>query len=190
MSARADRIARIVSGVIRAALRESGRCGIVIVADGSPETGLLCDWCRVHLAERVWGAPDTGELRRLVEERNALAANPVNKTTLLLGAAGSPEPLLPLGDLYATQISDLAGGWSAPPEVQQLIATSGGIELVDQTLQAWFEGWTAPETAVQQLPAEARGPFLEAVRAGRFWRERAGLVPKLSARTIGVDLIA
>jgi hypothetical protein len=126
----------------------------------------------------------------MAKERNALTAHPANKTALLLGADWPVEPLLPLGDLYATQIAALTGGWSGPPDVERLVRLAGGIEATDRALGSWFEKWQAPDSALGHLPAECRGPFLEAVRRGRFWRERAGLIPKLSVRTIGIDLFA
>ncbi|MGH7470878.1 MAG: hypothetical protein ACRENP_23265 [Longimicrobiales bacterium] len=191
----------IVGGVLREALRMTDRAGIVILDDGSPEAVLLSAWCAQEIgARRTWragpnGAQDTEEglrhrARVLARERRALTANAANKTALLLAAEPPCEPLLPLGDLYATQVVALAGGWSAPPEVRHLVDQAGGIEATDGALHAWFEEWRNAHQALKLLPASCRGPFLEAVSRGRFWRERAGLIPKLSGRTIGIDLFA
>jgi hypothetical protein len=143
--------------------------------------------------------------RIVAQERNGLTAHPANKTALLLGRSIPPEPLLPLGDLYATDIEQLTGSWSGPPELHELadlirreeragivadILPASGIYQVDSTLRAMFERWVPAEEAVADLPAACRGPFLEAVQRGRFWRERAGLIPKLTTRTIGIDLFA
>jgi hypothetical protein len=70
------------------------------------------------------------------------------------------------------------------------IKPASGIYPVDEALLRMFEGWRPAQEAVSGLPEPCRGPFLEAVRRGRFWRERAGLIPKLSTRTIGIDLFA
>ncbi|MEX2282982.1 MAG: hypothetical protein WEE89_10915 [Gemmatimonadota bacterium] len=212
-----SRTGTVIGTVIDAAVRAAGCDGIVILNDGSPEASLLNHWCRRTLGEaRVWSATSAGDssrdmealrytARTMARERNALTANPANKTALLLGIGMPPEPLLPLGDLYATQIESMADSWSAPPEVLELvdnvrkfardasnadIKPASGIYAVDEALRAMFEGWRPAQEAVSGLPEPTRGPFLEAVRRGRFWRERAGLIPKLSTRTIGIDLFA
>lgn len=199
----AARLAEIVGHVLNEALRSSGRAGIVILDGGTPEAALLGQWCRQGIGtDRTWRASGEGSVlaqagetlrylaRIMAAERNALTANAANKTTLLLGADWPVEPLLPLGDLYGSEVAALTGGWSGPPDVRHLVELAGGIEATDRALGAWFDGWQSPETALADLPSACRGPFLEAVRRGRFWRERAGLIPKLSARTIGIDLFA
>ena len=82
-----------------------------------------------------------------------------------------------------------AGGYNLPEEVQALARAAGGIDALDRALQLRFEARLPADQVAEQLPEPARGPFLEAVQAGRFWRERAGLIPKLGARTIGIDLL-
>ena len=119
---------------------------------------------------------------------SALLANPANKTALLLGSMPPPEPLLPLGDLFATDVLALAGGWSAPPPVRALAELVGGIEALDGALRAHFDERRPVEEAVAGLPAAARGTVLEAISAARFARRRMGLVPKLGPRTLGLDL--
>lgn len=186
MEARGERIGRIVTIVLAEAVRVTGRTGIVVRCDGSPEARLLTTWCRAFLSVPL-------QTRESGEDGGAdtefLAAHPANKTTLLLGPHFPAEPLLPLGDLYASQVKELAGGYNLPDQVQSLAERAGGIDALDRALQLRFESWLPAEQAAEELPKAARGPFLEAVRAGRFWRERAGLIPKLSARTIGVDLL-
>ncbi len=212
------RVGAIIGAVLHEAVRAAGCDGIVILDDGSPEAHLLAEWTRSALGEtRVWSAIRNGkdgydaeenlryQARVMARERNALTAHPANKTALLLGRSIPPEPLLPLGDLYATEIEALAGAWSAPPDVHALVGRileyrqgdrgtdvepASGIYDADWALRALFERWVPPEQALAGLPEPCRGPFLEAVRRGRFWRERAGLIPKLSSRTIGIDLFA
>lgn len=194
------RVSLVVGRVVEEAVRSAGCVGLVIMDDGSPEAKLLSDWCRRSLGEaRVWLAhgPDSADqeslrltARVLAREKNALPAHSANKTALLLGRQIPPEPLLPLGDLYATQVAALTGGWSAPPEVLEMAEQANGIDALDNALRAMFEAGKPVQDALSGLPEPARGPFLEAVRRGRFWRERAGLIPKLSTRTIGIDLFA
>lgn len=194
------RVSVLIGRVVEEAVRSAGCAGLVILDDRSPEAQLLSAWCRPSLGDaRVWLAqgPDRADQeslrmtgRVLAREQNALLAHPANKTALLLGRQIPPEPLLPLGDLYATQIAALAGGWSAPPEVMEMAERADGIDALDNALRAMFEARKPVQDALSDLPEPARGPFLEAVRRGRFWRERAGLIPKLSTRTIGIDLFA
>jgi hypothetical protein len=185
MNARGERLGRIVTGVLAEALRVTSRSGILITCAGSPEGRLLMGWCESFLQAPV----RTSETPDDVPAGELLAANPVNKTALLLGNTFPCERLLPLGDLYASQVRELTGGYNLPEEVQQLVRSAGGIDPLDRALQLHFEAWTPAVEVAAQLPDAARGPFLEAVQAGRFWRERAGLVPKLGARTIGMDLL-
>ena len=198
------RLSRVIGAVVEEAVRSAGCKGVVILDDGSPEAKLLSAWCRRSLGDaRVWLAhfqgngPDRADeeslrmaARVLAREHNGLSAHPANKTALLLGRQIPPEPLLPLGDLYATEIVALAGAWSAPPEVLALADKTGGVAATDTALRAMFEARKPAQDVLADLPEPARGPFLEAVRRGRFWRERAGLIPKLSTRTIGIDLFA
>jgi hypothetical protein len=185
VTARSERIGRIVTAVLAEALRVTGRSGISITCGGTPEGRLLESWCLAFLAAPV----RTGEI---LDEpaRDYLRANPANKTALLLGRYFPSEPLLPLGDLYASQIRELAGGYNLPEDVQELARAAGAIEQLDYVLQRRFEARIPEEHVVTELPEAARGPFLEALQAGRFWRQQAGLIPKLSARTIGMDLWA
>lgn len=202
MNERATRIAALVAAVIKQTLATTGRAAVVILDDWSPEASLAADWCAGAIGEaRVVRATldglDPGTVpeealrahaRVLARQNNALTANAANKTSLLLMHDFPPEPLLPLGDLYASQVAELAGGWSGPARLRSLARSAGGIEAIDRALMLHCEGWKSAEEAAAPLPEEARGPFLEALRAGRFWREHAGLIPKLSGRTIGIDL--
>jgi hypothetical protein len=202
MSERAPRIAALVAAVVQQTLAATGREAVVILDDWSPEASLAADWCALAIGEAnvVRATLDgldpglvpeevlRGHARALARQRNALTAHAANKTTLLLTRDFPPEPLLPLGDLYASQVATLAGGWSGPAWVRSLARSAGGIEAIDHALMLHCEGWNRADEAAAHLPEEARGPFLEALRAGRFWREHAGLIPKLSGRTIGIDL--
>lgn len=144
------------------------------------------------------GADMLGEEARRMEARllafaaggKVLVANPANKTALLLGVAAPPEPLLPLGDLYATDVLQLAGGWTAPPAVRALAEAAGGIEALDSALRAHFDERRSLQEALVRLPEEVRSTVAEAVTSTRFARRRMGIVPKLGPRTLGLDLFA
>jgi hypothetical protein len=98
----------------------------------------------------------------------ALPAHPANKTALLLGGELPPEPLLPLGDLWAGDVVALAGGWSAPDEVRRLADAAGGIAALDAALRALIDGRGA--AALDALPAAARSEVRRRLAAGRASR--------------------
>ncbi len=217
----AERVARVVGGVVRQALADAGARTLILIDDGSPEASLARAWCTASLGpdavvcargalqadvavalaarrELSHLAPDdlAAEIRRF-EARllsdggsSALVANPVSKTTLLLNAAPLPEPLLPLGDLYATDVRELAGDWSAPAPVRALADKAGGIEALDGALRAHFDERRPLPDCLARLPEPARGPLARAIVAGRFGRRRVGIVPKLGPHTLGIDLSA
>ncbi|HEV7588574.1 MAG TPA: hypothetical protein VGO40_10700 [Longimicrobium sp.] len=206
---RERRIAEIVGAVARQALADRGASRIALLDDGGPEAELAARLLATALgADRVVRvtaedgevesvlhlAPD-GDRERLGDELRrlrarlmdaAVAAHSGNKTALLLGGELPPEPLLPLGDLWATDVAELAGGWSAPPEVRRIADLAGGIETLDAALRAWADGRDA--AALATLPPEAAEAVAQALAAGRASRLHPRIVPKIGTRTLGVDL--
>jgi len=196
MAGRADRIAAIIAGVLRQAIADSGAERVILLADGSPEAELLAATLGPRLGSRFAtqdaGGPAWPELleawaRVVREQPGALVAAATNKTAALLGAA-LPGPVLPLGDLWASQVQALCGSWSGPPELQQLADRAGGIEVLDAALATLVDRRRPPHEAGALLAADAAGTLLALWERGRFARRRLGLVPKLGQRTIGVDL--
>lgn len=200
------RVGRVIGGVIRQAVEDAHAQGLVILEPDSPEGRLAVAWSMPVLGEaRVWrvegepGGADARhpfrreELRRgvgrvLARERSALLAHPVNKTALLLDEWVPPEPLLPLGDLYASRVAAAAGGWTGSDALRALAAAAGGIDALDAALAGFVEGRLPARRAFADLPETVRSDILQRWERGRFWRRRMGLVPKLSARTPGIDL--
>lgn len=209
-AARERRLAEVVAAVARQALSDWGLRRIALLDDGSPETELTARWLGERLPSgallRVAAEPDVLEsllqtagaspsdegarreahrlLVRLVPD--ALPALPANKTALLLGGALPPEPLLPLGDLFAGEVGALAGGWTAPAAVRDLAERAGGVERLDAALRAWSEGRDA--TALELLPAEVRPEVRESLARGAASRLALRVVPKIGSRTLGLDL--
>lgn len=196
------RIARVVTAVLRSALRDAGVMGLVVVAPLTAEARLLVGWCRAAgietfdpPAERT-GLPPAEALeweraaaRIEAGRRNALTAHAANRTELLLGAV-PPEPLLPLGDVPAGVVAQLTGGeWSGSSEVVALAAAAGGIDVLDRVLYNWLERREAFEGAAAQLPPDVAARIRSRFDAASFGRRRAGLIPKLGHRTIGHDLL-
>ncbi len=218
----AERVARVVAGVVRQALADAGVRVLVLLDDDSPEAALARRWCAEALGpDRVVSArgsllpselsatlrvrrelarlapeDQAAEIRRLEARllaeggRTGLVAHPANKTTLLLAAAPLPEPLLPLGDLYASDVRDLGGAWSAPEPVRALADAAGGVEALDGVLRAHFDERRPLTDALARLPESARSPVAQAIAAARFARRLVGIIPKLGPRTLGIDLSA
>jgi hypothetical protein len=135
------------------------------------------------------GSVDTAaELRRMRARLipDTLPANPANKTALLLGGALPPEPLLPLGDLYASEIRELTGDWSAPDPVRELAERCGGIEVLDAALRECFD--SRNPGGLRILEPAARCAVEDALERGRAARMFGPIVPKVGSRTLGVDL--
>jgi len=211
------RIGSVVADVVRQVVRDAGATGVVLLDDGSPEASLAREWCELGLGEEaVWPVPrpdaadargwaveiggDVGGADTLAEEAHrfrcrlvaavcgALVAHPANKTALLLASRLPPEPLLPLGDLYASQVAALTGAWTGPPELVRLVERAGGVAALDAALDAWLDERRPFDAVVAALGPDVAAELRRAFDAGRFWRRRVGLVPKLGWRTLGIDL--
>ena len=207
--AREQRIGEVVGRVARQALADRGRSRIALLDDGSPEAALaarllaraLGDGAVVRITLREGemdpllqpGGPAAGE--RLREETmrmrarlldDALPAHPANKTALLLGGELPPEPLLPLGDLWASEVAALQGAWSAPGEVRALAEAAGGIEALDAALRRWID--ERDPAGLDPLPGDAAARVRRGFAAGSAARRNPRLVPKLGSRTLCVDL--
>jgi hypothetical protein len=201
---REARVAAAVGEVVRAALAARGARRVALIDEGGPEAALAARWLEEHLgAQAVVRVCETGpELDSLLHAggpqaraeglrlrarllEGALAAHPLNKTALLLGGL-PPERLLPLGDLWASQVEALCGGWSAPPAVAALAERAGGMARLDAALAAWLEA--RDPAALEALPGPVRDEVAARFDAGRADRVHPLVVPKLSHRTVGVDL--
>lgn len=207
---RPERVADVVGRVARQALVDRAASGIALIDDGGPEAALAADWLAASLHDgaviRVsephralepllqLGDDEADALQPRIEAlrttarliAGALVANPVNRTVVLLSGSPPPDPFLPLADLLASQVEELAGGWSGPAEVVALAEACGGIRELDAALHAHLDG--RDPRALDALPAGAARAVRDALRSGRAARRAAWLVPKIGYRTLGVDL--
>jgi hypothetical protein len=205
-----SRISEIVGTVARQALADRDATRIALLDDGGPEAALAA-----RLLGRTLGAgsivrvtvngcgvepflPHPGavpawrveeETRRLRARLmdGVLCAHPGNKTALLLGGELPPEPLLPLGDLWATDVAALAGAWSAPPDVAALAEAAGGIHALDGALRRRMDGHDG--AALDGLPRGVADRVRALLAAGSASRRNPRVVPKLAGRTLCIDLM-
>jgi hypothetical protein len=199
----AQRVERVVRGVCAEAVRAAAAGGIIVLDDWTPEGELVYEWLVRELGEaQVWRAASVssnvqgltaaeaqavGAWRSAQAER-ALVAHPANRTALLLGGRLPAADLLPLGDVWASEVEALTGRWSAPPAVESFIAGAGSVHDVDVALRRLVEQRAAAEHATAGLPPAAASELLGLYRQGQWWRLRPRIVPKLGTRTIGIDL--
>lgn len=204
---RPRRIAEIVGAVARQAMAERGVARIALLDDGSPEARLSAEWLEAAIPagslirvaepppelESLLRSAGDGARARIEALRlaarmldDAIVANPVNRTAMLLSGDPPPDPLLPLADLFASQVSELAGGWSAPRRVMELAELAGGVAALDRAVGLLLDG--RDRAALNELPEPAREPVRAALLRGRAGRRSAWVVPKMAYRTLGVDL--
>ena len=195
MSDRLAHVAAVIGGVVAGAARDARRSRIVVIDHAPPESDLLERLLRdAHVAlplERVAGsdADDARAHARRAAGDDGLVVDPVNKTVAVLFPELLAAPLLPLADLYATQVRAFAGDWSAPEPCRQLIDRAGSVEAVDAFLRRHLEERRPIDDALAAIPdPAARAELGERFLAGWWWRRRVGVVPKLGSRTLGLDL--
>lgn len=197
MSDTARNAARIVRTVCAAAVRDADSAGIVVLDDWTPEGELVYEWLVAELSEdRVWraaslapnlnGEQDAAALR-FAFGRGALVAHPANRTALLLGGRLPWADLFPLGDVPAGRIEALAGRWSGPPALETL-AGRVGLAAIDAALERMLDARMAPAAALAALGDDVARQVLAMYERGRYYRLRPRVVPKLGARTLGIDL--
>ena len=172
---RSARIAQVLAGVIRQACVDAGAARLLVAGSGR-DAALARSIC-----EQAVGRERMGE--------GGLVVDPASKTALLLGECPNADVLL-FGDLYYSQVVDLAGSVLLPPAVAQLAEACGGPDHLDRALHRFYDEraeWTA---AAGELPVTARNLLEAALERARFRRARLGMVPKLGDRTLGIDLYA
>jgi hypothetical protein len=190
VSALEARIARVITGVVRQALQDAHASKLIVLEPLAPEGRLFLGWCHEAGLDAVPASQATGWDGRHEDpraNRSALAVHPVNRTALLLGDAPR-EPVLPLGDVPASIVEACAGGWTGSEAVISLAARAGGVEALDGALFRWLERREPFAIATAELEPEVACALRIRFEASRFSRRRAGLVPKLSYRTVGHDL--
>ena len=172
MTNRRARIERVLTGVLKQAFADAGTLHFDVAGTGSE-----ADFVR-SLCEQAGGSPGGG-----------LRVDTASKTVLLLGAVPHAD-VLPLGDLYHTQIVALIGPAELGAPARELASLCGGAETLDGALQRLFDERRPWSHATRDLSGPAAQELKRHLDAARFQRTRVGLVPKLGSRTLGIDLYA
>ena len=165
------RIAFIVRGVVQQAMRDAGAKHVKLAGCEQRQKELVLQWCDVAQTE------DAGAL---------IVLSAANKTELLLGQPPRAD-VYPLGDLYASDIEDLAGSYEIGGAVKRLADAAGGVRALDRALRSLLEERREPNQAFAHIP-QVRDDVLEQLQNSRFRRLHIGVVPKIGARTLGIDL--
>lgn len=167
---RQQRVGFIVAGVVRQAVLDAGVQHLKVFRHHPHQAQLIEEWCGIESSD----------------ELPALTVSAANKTELLL-QGGQRADLFPLGDLYATDIALLSGQYDLSPEAEAVVAESGGIEIVDEMLRGLIEERRSPGEVFAARP-QLQQSFMQLLERNRFHRMRIGVVPKIGARTLGIDL--
>jgi hypothetical protein len=165
------RIAFIVRGVVRQALHDAGFANIQFVGCEELQQKLVLGWCDVVQNN------DSG---------NALLVSAANKTDLLLGEPPHAD-VYPLGDLYASDIAQLCGSHNLGDIARRLADAAGGVGELDRALRGLLEERREPDQAFAHI-ANVRDDVLQRLEHNRFRLTHLGVVPKIGARTLGIDL--
>lgn len=163
-------MAFVVRGVVRQAMADAGVALLTHTGPRCEALNLVERWCGLELTA---GEP-------------ALTVNAANKTELLLSGAVVAADLYPLGDLYASELA----AWCPfvpDPDLQDLARQAGSIDRVDAALRRLLDERRPPAAAFADIP-HIREAVMTRLQKTRFRRAHAGLVPKVGARTIGIDL--
>lgn len=207
-----ERARAIVMGVVGEVLRRSGANGAVVGGRG-PEGELLNRWItksaiplqapseeavalvQASLPPKSSGVGRPGNrslvsyslaARALAAQDDLLLLGTATKTTILLSPGLHLEPVLPLGDLFATEILAMQGECSVPTCLEGV--AEGVLQTVDDALQRYLEGDMGIEDAFFQVDQPLRSLLEETLRRVQRWWIARPLVPQFRSCTYGIDL--
>jgi hypothetical protein len=197
------RIRKVVTEVVLQAARDRGASHIVLLRAESPEGTLMRRWLEgsdvdvlVPDAADVTGVQSAlggavAEAERAVARRMAAAAggcilaHPANKTELLLARELPPEPLLPLGDVWAIEVLDLEGTASLPESL--LGSSASEIRDLHDALRSFVEEGVTVADAFRDVASGMRETVMALLRESSWRRPARPVVPKIGHRTLGLD---
>lgn len=171
MNAADERIGFVVNGVVQQAMRDSGRSALRLVGEATTEAALIERWCDISFSR----------------EAASLTVTASSKTALLLAGPDQAVDLAPLGDLYFSEIARFCRGCRLTGSVAEFSKAAGSPEILDDCLRKLLDERRSPHAAFAAAP-HLREPVLRRLQQTRFRRGRAGIIPKIGPRTIGIDL--
>lgn len=200
-------VAQVVARVVAAEVERTGAQGVVIASPPGDARNLLASWLTPTMSVLVAPADATAPLEAALEPTGApahhrravalrawaeakAAAEPLlpvatlDKTGLLLGSGPLPARVLPLGDLFASDLRAMDCSVKLPPVLRGFDPDE--VRRVDAALRAYLEGGDPPHVAFASL-GELAERVRRALDAGEQ-RRRGLLVPKLARWTPGIDL--
>lgn len=124
--------------------------------------------------------------RTLARHMGFITASAMNRTALLLsGSDLPPEPLLPLGDLPASQVMEAMGGCTLPGPFSAMEAEPEAVAALDRFLRHRDERLPG---GAPSLPEPWAAGIRSRLLAGRWALGAPIVIPRLGARTPGDDL--
>lgn len=207
MTGDSERSGRIVAAVVVAEVARTGCRGVVLASPPGPEADLLAEWLPGELSLRrpdagavadvagalvVAGAPGShvealawqAVARAQALSQELLPLGTVNKTTLLLEDAPLPARVLPLGDVWASDVERWVGRATLPTVLRN--ARPDEIVAVEEALRDHLQEGVPPDTAFARLGT--LGPPVRAALDAAERRRRGLVIPKLEKWTVGIDL--
>jgi hypothetical protein len=170
MQAAEARVAFVVRGVVSQAMADANARSLRLVHTHTAAAGLIERWCDIDLRA----------------DGDGLTVSAASKTELLLAGPAAPANLYPLGDLYSSELASW-GVAELDDRVRDLAQEAGGLEHLDRVLRKLLDERRPADAAFADLP-HIRDAVLTRLQNTRFHRANLGLVPKVGARTIGIDL--
>ena len=186
----------------------------VVVGESGPEGALLTRWLleagiplqapspeATQLSRELLAASDREEskasprhysspvglaARALAERERLLLLGTATKTMLLLSPSPPWESVLPLGDVYASEILDLEGECTIPSVLGAVDVKT--LRAVEVGLQNYLEEGIGIQEALVTVTQPLRDEVAEALALARKGWHPHPLVPKLRGCTLGIDL--
>lgn len=207
MTAESERAARIVGEVVAAEVARTRSLGVILASPPGPEADLLARWLSPTLPLRhpepgavsdvagALAAADTpgahvealawqAVARAQSLSQRLLPVGTTNKTMLLLEDAPLAARVLPLGDVWATDVGRWAGGAALPALLRN--ASMEEVAAVEAALRRYLQEGVSPSDAFTPLGPLA-APVLAALDAAEH-RRRGLVIAKLEGWTAGIDL--
>lgn len=165
------RVAFVIRGVVQQTMRESGLDRLRLIGIPTAQSVLIEKWC---------GQP-------FVDDKEALSVSSLNKTELLLNGFTGFADITPLGDLYASEVSQLGGQGLLAGDAAEIASAAGGAAALDACLRKLLDERYGTDAAFAASPG-LRSLVLQRLNRTRFGLRGVGIVPKIGPRTVGIDL--